>query len=469
MKTLKFGWLALITLAILSGCKVSKDTQLPDMQLKNYRAATVEDTASVGRLSWKNFFTDPTLRSLIDSAILRNNDLQIAVKNIESSRQLLTQAKWGNVPVVGLGVSAATNNPSDNSFTGLSLNSALQTNHINDYNAGLNLSWEADIWGKISSRKAAALSAYLQTEEARKAVQIRLISNVASGYYNLLMLDEQIEIAKANVRLNDSTISIIKLQFTSGQTTSLAVQQAEAQRLTAAALVPKFEQAIAIQENALSILAGKLPEAVTRSGKLENIALPKNLSAGVPSQLLTYRPDVRSAELAVDKANAQVGYSKAAMYPTLAITAQGGVNSFKASNWFTLPASLFGVVTGSVVQPLLQRRELKTNYEVAKINREKSVIEFRQQVLTAVGEVSDQLVAFDKLGEQKIIVSNRAKTLQQATNNANALFKNGLANYLEVITAQSNVLQSELELAGIRKAQLIAAVDLYRSLGGGWN
>jgi len=470
MKTLRYKWLAIIALAILSGCKVSKDIKHPDAQLQsNYRGATVADTNSIGRLTWKQFFKDPALQSLIDSAVLKNNDLQIAVKNIAAARQVLTRAKWGNVPTATFGATASTNNPSNNSLSGLSLSTLLKTDHIEDYNTALTITWEADIWGKISSRRSEALAAYLQTEEARKAVQTRLVASVSEGYYNLLMLDEQLDIARANVRLNDSTIHIIQLQFKAGQATSLAVQQAEAQRLTAAELVPKFEQAIALQENALSILAGRLPASILRSGRLENITLPGELAAGVPSQLLGYRPDVRSAELEVDKANARVGYTKASMYPTLSITAQGGVNSFKASNWFNIPASLFGLATGGIVQPLLQHRELKTNYEVAKINREKSVIAFRQQVLTAVGEVSDQLVAFNKLGEQKLIAADRAKTLHQATANANMLFKNGLANYLEVITAQSNVLQSELELTSIRKAQLTAAVDLYRSLGGGWN
>ncbi|GAB2687847.1 efflux transporter outer membrane subunit [Mucilaginibacter koreensis] len=470
MKTIKLSYLIAGAMLLLSACKVSKNTKLPDLNLpSSYRAEVNTDTSSVGRLPWRSFFTENTLQALIDSALTRNNDLQLAVKNIEAARQTLLQAKWGNVPTVSAGVSATINRPSNNSLNGISLSQFLGSRHIEDYNASVTVSWEADIWGKISSRKAAALAVYLQTAEARKAVQTQLVANVSDGYYNLLMLDEQLNIAKKNVLLNDSTIRIIKLQYNAGQATLLALQQAEAQRLTAAGLIPQFEQQIVIQENALSILAGKLPDAIVRTRRLTDVNVPQQMAAGVPAQLLSWRPDVRSAELELDRANAQVGYTKASMYPTLAITAQGGVNSFKASNWFTIPASLFGLVTGGIVQPLLQHRELKTNYEVAKINREKSVIQFRQQVLLAAGEVSDALVAMDKLSQQQAIAANRAKTLQQATQNANLLFKNGMANYLEVITAQSNVLQSELELASIKKAQLSAAVDLYRSLGGGWN
>jgi multidrug efflux system outer membrane protein len=456
-------------LLVLSACKVSKDVQLPDQHLPvAYRSATVTDTTSIARLPWKSFFTETTLQNLIDSAISRNNDLQIAVKNIESARLTLSQARLGNIPTVGLNVTATTNRPSDNSLNGLSLNQFLGSKHIEDYTAAANVSWEADIWGKIRSRKASALASYLQTEEARKAVQTQIVADVSSGYYNLLMLDAQLGIARKNLKLNDSTLRIIRLQFDAGQVTSLAVQQAEAQQLAAARLIPQFEQDVTIQENAISILAGKLPDAVVRNSTLDNVPVSATLSAGLPSTLLSLRPDVRSAELAVDRANADVGVTKASMYPTLTITAQGGVNSFRASNWFNIPASLFGTVAGGLTQPLFQRGQLKTQYNLAKVERERTIIQFRQQVLIAVGEVSDALVRIDKLNQQQVIAANRARTLRQATGNAGLLFRNGMANYLEVITAQSNVLQSELELASIKKAQLDATVELYRSVGGGW-
>jgi multidrug efflux system outer membrane protein len=152
----------------------------------------------------------------------------------------------------------------------------------------------------------------------------------------------------------------------------------------------------------------------------------------------------------------------------LNITATGGLNSFKASNWFNIPASLFGIVGGSIAQPLLEHKQLKTQYEVAQVEREKTVLQFRQSVLNAVGEVSDAMVKIEKLKQQQSIAANRVNTLQHATTNANLLFKNGMANYLEVITAQSNVLQGELELASIKSEELSAVADLYRSLGGGW-
>jgi len=282
------------------------------------------------------------------------------------------------------------------------------------------------------------------------------------------MLDAQLGIAEKNLALNDSTLRIFGFQFTSGQVTSLAIQQAEAQRLTAAKLIPELQQAITLQENALSILAGDLPGRTERNLKLDQVSFPETLTTGVPTSILNRRPDIRRSELALDVANANVGIAKANMYPALTITASGGINSFKASNWFNIPASLFGAATGGLTQPLFLRNQLKTQFEVSKVERERTVIEFRQTVLYAVGEVSDALVKIEKLKEQQTIAATRVKTLEQAISNSNMLFQSGMANYLEVITAQSNVLQSELELVAIKRAQLAANVDLYRSLGGGW-
>lgn len=457
----------------LNACKVSKDVAIPQAALpanfRNAPALSAADSAGIAGISWKNFFTDGKLQKLIDSAIIKNYDMQIAVKNIDEAQLLFKQVKWNYVPTVNANVTASSNRPSNNSLTGLSLAQYnIGNKHIEDYSANAALSWEADIWGKIRNQSRAAYAQYLQSAEAKKAIQTSLVASVSQGYYNLLMLDEQLNIAQKNVKLNDSTLRIIKLQYDAGQVTLLAVQQADAQRLTAAQLIPQFERDITLQENALSILAGTLPTQIERSNTLNQVTFPEELSAGVPSAIVSSRPDIRIQELALTVANANVGITKANLYPALRITATGGINSFRASNWFNVPASLFGIVAGSVVQPLLQNKLLRTQYNVAKVDRERTVLQFRQSVLNAVGEVSDALVRIEKLKQQQDTAANRVKVLQQATKNASLLFKNGLANYLEVITAQSNVLQGELELASIKRDELNAVSDLYRSLGGGW-
>ncbi|WP_264524363.1 TolC family protein [Flavobacterium sp. N502536] len=459
-----------ILITTLISCKVSKDIETPkDAFPENFRNASVsKDTASIGDTEWKNFFTEKDVIQLIDSAVARNNDLQIATKNIEIAHYRFTQSKWGNVPEVNLSVAASSSNPSDNSFTGKNLGQALGQNHINDFTAGATLSWEADIWGRIKNQKKGAFAGYLQSEEVKKALQTTIVANVSKGYYNLLMLDAQLDIARQNLKLNDSTTNIIKLKYDAGQVTSLAIQQSEAQKLNAAQLIPLLEQNIAIQENALSVLTGSFPNSKQRSLRLSAMEVKTNNAIGIPSSLVSRRPDVKSAELALQAANANVGVTKANLYPALRITAQGGVNSFETSNWFNIPASLFGTVAGGLTQPLLNNKKVKTQYNIAVAEREKAVFVFRQAVLVAVSEVSDALVKVEKLQQQESFLQQRVKTLQQAIKNANLLFKNGMAEYLEVLSAQSNLLQSELELANIKREQLSANTELYRALGGGW-
>lgn len=462
-------YIAILTLVVLASCKVSKDITATQLPLPaSYRDVANADTSSIADIQWKSFFTDAALQKLIDSAVINNYDMQAALKNIEAAQLVVKQTKLGYLPEAKLQAGTSINRPSDNSLNGLSLSQFLGKSYVEDYSVNAALSWEADIWGKIKNQKAKALAVYLQTAEAKKAIQTNLVSDVAKGYYNLLMLDAQLAIANKNSLLNDSTLRIIKLQYNAGQVTALAVQQAEAQRLVAVQLVPLLQQEITLQENALSILTAVAPAAIERSTEIKNIVFTQNISAGVPSTLISNRPDVKTNELALTVANANAGIAKAAMYPSLTITAAGGINAFKSSNWFNIPASLFGNVAGGITQPLFQRKQLKTQYELAKVAREKTVIQFRQSVLNAVGEVSDALVRNEKLKEQEAIAATRVNTLQQAISNADLLFKNGMATYLEVITAQSNTLQGELDLAVLKKDQLNAVVELYRALGGRW-
>lgn len=463
--------LALILLVALAwaGCKVSKNVPLPDAVPEAFRSAAPGDSASIGAIPLRSFINDPALLQLIDTALINSYDMQMALQHIDAAEVLFKQAKQGYLPELKLQVSANTSRPSDNSLNGFTLNQFLGTSHIEDYSAALTAVWEADIWGKIRSRKAAALAGFLQTAEARKAVQTRLVAQVAQGYYNLLMLDAQLEIARKNLMLSDSTLRMIQLQSTAGQVTSLAVQQAEVQRLTASQLIPQLEEQIILQENALNVLIGTIPKTINRKSRLEEMVIPEELHAGFPSTVLSRRPDIKSAELALNVANAKVGEAQASFYPSLVITAGGGINALKASNWFNIPASLFGLVAGGITQPVFQRGQLKANLQIAKIEREKTVIAFRQSVLQAVGEVSDELTKVEKLKAQFRIASERTRVLETASRNANLLFNRGMASYLEVITAQGNLLQSELQLATIRNRQLNAVVELYRSLGGGWN
>ncbi|WP_160136186.1 efflux transporter outer membrane subunit [Chryseobacterium sp. c4a] len=441
----------------------------PDLPIpEKFQYTATADTASIANLEWKQFFNDPILQGLIEKGIKNNYDLQIALKQVASSQEKLKQAKYMQYPDVGFGVSAQISKPSKNSMNGQSLNLFLGSSHVEDYNAAFNLSWEADIWGKIKNQQEVSRMQYLQTYEGSKAIQTQVVAAIAQGYYNLLMLDKQLAIAKSNLELSSNTLMITQKMWESGDTTSLGVQQASAQKQATELLISQLEQNIAIQENALSILVGETPNKVNRTLEMSDTSLPQNIMAGLPAAMVSRRPDVRQQELVLLESNAMVGIAQANMYPSLKITANGGVNSFKFDNWFQIPASLFGSVLGGITQPIFQKRQLKTDFEVAKIQREKNVLAFRQSVLNAVGEVSDALVSNENLKVQEQKAAEQSTTLKDGIKSAQLLYRGGSANYLEVITAQGNSLQAELNLASIKRQRLSSIVDLYRALGGGW-
>lgn len=458
-----------ITGMTLASCRVSKPYERPEVNApEKFRGEATADTLSIADKQWKELFTDTKVTTLIDSGIKNNYDLLIAVNRLDIARKRMRQAKLLQLPELNFQVAGQYNRPSDNSLNGISIKSFLQSTHVENYQAIATLSWEADIWGKIRSQKEAALADYMQSYEAVKAVQTQVVADIAHGYFNLLMLDRQLEISKNNLQLSDSFLLATRKLKDAGIVNLLAVQQAESQKQSTLILIPQLEENIAIQENALRILTGEVPDSVDRLGEISKVLGVENISAGVPASLLSRRPDVRSAELAVVAANARVGVAKGNMYPALNITAGGGLESFKSNNWFNIPGSLFGLAAGTVMQPIFRRGQLKTNYEVAKLEREQAVLIFRQQVLVAVGEVSDALVQIEKLKSQEEIARSQVDTLKIAAINSRRLFSSDLANYLEVLTAQGNALQAELALATIHKRQLDALIELYRALGGGW-
>lgn len=460
----------LITVALaFAGCRMGKGYQRPSLELPaQFQQVSFADTSSIADIRWQNFFTDTTLLSLIDKGIQYNHDLLAAMKRMEISRRRLTQAGQLQLPTIDANLGANISRPSNNSLNGISLKNFLGKSYVENYSASLNISWEADIWGRLRGQKEIAVQEYLRSSEATKAVQTGLVAEIAQAYYNLLMLDRQLMIARRNLVLNDSFLVATRLLKDAGIGTALGVQQAESQKQSTALLIPQLEQAIAIQENALQVLTGQLPGRIARSSLLEDLPVIEQLATGLPVAMVSRRPDVRATELSLMIANERVGVAQANMYPALNISAGGGLESFKASNWFNVPGSLFGLAAGGIAQPIFRRRELKTQFEVAKLEREEAVILFRQSVLRASAEVADALVQADKLQQQLSIANAQVDTLRHAVFNAQLLFRSDMANYLEVITAQGNALQAELNLASIRRQQLSAIVDLYRALGGGW-
>jgi NodT family efflux transporter outer membrane factor (OMF) lipoprotein len=460
--------MGLLIVVFISSCKVGKEYQRPTLALPNqFNNVSFSDTNSIADIEWKKFFTDPTLQNLIQQGITYNYDLQSAIKRIDIAQERVKQAKALQLPELDFQIAATTTRPSNNSLNGVSVKSFLGKKHLENYLASASLSWEADVWGKLRQQKEAALAEYLQTYEASKAVQTQLVADIAQGYFNLLMFDKQLDITRKNLALSDTFLNATQLLRNAGVVNTLAVQQAASQRQSTALLIPQPEHSILTQENALQDLTGQLPGPITRYASLTEFGVG-SFSTGLPASMVSRRPDVRANEMALVAANTQIGIALANMYPALNITAGTGWETFKSSNWFQVPGSIFGMAGASIVQPIFKRRQLKTQYEVAKLQQEQAVVQFRQSVLQAVGEVSNALVEIDKLKLQEQIATAQTDTLQRAIFSAQLLFRSDLANYLEVITAQGNALQAELNLASIRRQRLSAVVELYRALGGGW-
>lgn len=472
-----------IVFLMVQGCKVGQKYQQPELNLPDqFRGDTLAyfgDTSSISQISWKEFFHDPTLKDLIDSALANNYDMQTALKNIEIANKWLRQNRMNYLPEVDATIAGVNKQYRSKEF-GSGPSTKWYEKHgtkapenmfsyLNQFGTEIGFSWEIDIWGKISNAKDQLSAEFLNTQEAKNAIQTNLIANVAKGYFNLLMLDAKIEVAKRNVQLNDSTLQMIKLQYDAGEITALAIQQTESQRLIAASLVPELEKEIVLQENALRILIGEMPDSVSRGTSFEHLfAENKDISLGSPVDIVRNRPDVRGAEWDLVAANANANIKQAMRYPSLSLEGVFGVNSMMPKNWFSIPGSLLGGFGGNITAPIFKNKKLKTEWEVAKLERDKAEIDFQRTVMEAVSEVSDAVVTVEKLREQLEFARLRVENSEKAVKNAGLLFKGGYATYLEVITAQSNALNSDLALVELRQEHLESYVDLYRSLGGGW-
>lgn len=456
------------TSLLLASCSMGKKYTRQDMELpENFRNNEIVLTSDTLALSWRKFVKDPSLTALIEKALIKNTDVSVALLSMQQLELSYKQSKKGLLPTLDLNVGANRTWLSTNSLNGSLSDQFIGTPYMDDYNATLRLSWEVDIWGKAKMQKEEALANFFGQKENLSALKTRIIVQVIQSYYNLVALDEQLKIAQKNVQLSDSTLSMIRLQYNSSLVSSLAVEQAEAQKKTAELLIPLADQNIAIEENAISILCGGFPDRIQRSEGLDANVVGGTLATGVPAELLSRRPDVKAAEYAVVAANSRIGLAKAAMYPSISLTPSIGTNSFQFNRWFDLPGSIVKSIAGNITQPIFQKGALKTNYEISIIEREKLAVQFKQSVMLAVSEVSDALAKIKHSDRRLQLIEAKSNSLAKATSDAALLYKSGMANYLEVITAQNNALQNDLEQISIKREKLNAVVDLYRALGGG--
>jgi len=448
---------------LLASCFAAKEYERPQELIDEtyYRTDAIEqDSINMAVVSWRELFSDPILQEHIETGLENNIDIRVALQQILAAEANFKQGKAGYFPTLDATAQMTHQELSSNSqFGGL-------FSSLDQYELSASLSWEADIWEKIRSNKRAFGAQYLQTVEAHKAVKTQLVAMIASSYYQLLALDEQLRVTEETIETRSSSLETTKALKEAGNVTEVGVKQTEAQLYTAQALRIDLINEIRLLENSFSILLGQQPGAIERDG-LRNQEIETSLKTGVPAQLLVNRPDVRASEFALINAFELTNVARSNFYPSLTLSASGGLQALQIDELFDTN-SLFATLIGGLTQPIFNRRSIKTQYEVAQAQQEQARLQFKQALLTASREVSDALYTYEAATEKLDVKRKEFESYNTATEYSEELLDNGLANYLEVLTARENALNSSLDLINTRLTQLQSVVDLYEALGGGW-
>lgn len=453
----------IVCLFSLHSCFVAKDYERPEEEIDpiSYRTDQLAaDSVSISKVSWKQLFTDTILQNHIEEALENNQDIRIALQQINAANAYYKQGKAGYYPSVDINGTVTRQELSPNSQFGSFFSS------LEQYELNASLSWEADIWGKIRSNKRAAQARYMQTQAAHKAVKTDLISRIASGYYQILALDEQVKITEQTLESRKKSLETSAALKEAGNLTSVAVNQTEAQVYAAEAILLDLKNDIKLLENTLSILKGESPQNFERS-EFSTQEINQELTTGIASDLLENRPDVIAAEYELINAFELTNAAKSRFYPSITISATGGFQSLEPSD-FISTNSLFLTLIGGLTQPIFNRRQIKTEYEVALSEKEQALLNFERTLLTASREVSDAMLNYQNATQRQEVKTKEYNAYQNALDDSQELLNNGLANYLEVLNAQENALNTKLQVSQIRFDKFSAIVELYRSLGGGW-
>lgn len=457
---------SVLTAVIITSCHVRKEYERPATVVdeKLFRTDMLpQDSTSTANVSWKEIFTDPVLQKHISKALENNLDIRIALQNITSAEAYLRQSKAAYQPTLTVGPGYTFQTQSLNTQFGQIIG---ERRYVNQFDITGSIAWEADLWGKLKSQEKAQLATYLGNVAAHQAVKSDLVSSIASSYYQLLTLDDQKKIIQETIKIRENNLETTKALKIAGTLTEVAVQQSQALVYNAQSLLIDIDTQIQQLENTMSLLMGEPSQSIERS-TLESQALPENFALGYPANLLANRPDVMQAEFSLMNAFELTNSAKAQFYPTLKLTGSGGLQSVDIDHLFSVN-SLFASLIGGLAQPILNKRQIKTNYEVSLANKETAYLNFRKTVLTAGKEVSDAIRVFSV---QDSFIDLKTKELNAYKNSveySQELVNYGMANYLEVLNANVNSLNAELNISNAQYSKMKAAVDLYRALGGGW-
>ncbi|WP_312792103.1 TolC family protein [Sphingobacterium sp.] len=473
----KIQWVIAFSLsAAVTGCKVPKATQIQENKFvpQQFTDVVKSDSINSASVKWREFFTDPNLVGLIDTALKNNQELNVTLQELAIAKNDILLRKGALKPTVGLRagggvekVGRYTSQGAGDASTEIAPGKEMP-DPLGDLTIGAYASWEIDVWKKLKDSEQAALNRYLATVEGKNFVLSSLIAEVARSYYELLALDNQLTIIKQNIELQDNALAVIRLQKQAARVTELAVQKFEAEVLKTKGMEFETRQQIKETENRINFLLGRFPQEIKRDKSNFVDLIPSKVQTGLPSQLLSNRPDIREAEYELAAAKLDVQIARKEFYPSLEISAALGLQAFKPSYLFKMPESVLYNLIGELAAPLINKNGLKAEFNTANAKQIQAVYNYEKTILNAYLEVSTQLSNIENLGRSYDFKTKEVEVLNNSVSVSNDLFKSARADYMEVLMTQRDVLDSKLELIETKKQQLNAVVNIYKDLGGGW-
>ena len=464
MKCPPLACLAAAAAVTLAGCMVGPDYTRPAVDAPAAFVWEPKDAADTANTQWWKQFGDPVLDALIAEGLANNLDVKVAAANVETAVGVLTQTRSGLFPQVGYGATAARQRATE--AGAVPAVAGLVPNPQNSYEALLSVSWEIDLWGRIRRLSESARANALATDEARRGVILSLVASVAGNYLTLRGLDEQLAVSKSTLAAYGESLRLYQLQFQYGQVSQMQVSQVQSQYETAAVQIPQIESQIAQTENAINVLLGRNPGPVPRGKSVHELTLPK-VPAGVPSELLTRRPDLLQAESQLVAANAQIGAAKALYFPTIALTASGGSASAALSDLFSGPARVW-TFAGQVTGPIFTFGAVSGQVAQAEGAQQAALYGYRNAIVSAFADVENALVAAQKLQQQQAAQERLVAALQDYARLAKLQFDGGYTSYTTVLQAEQSLFPAELTLASVRASVFSSNVNIYKAMGGGW-
>jgi NodT family efflux transporter outer membrane factor (OMF) lipoprotein len=457
--------------ALSAGCTVGPDYKRPPVAVPaSFRTpdpVPANQAASLASLKWFEVFKDDKLQELIRTSLQQNYDLRDAVARVEAARAGLGITRSAQFPNFDANGAVEINRLSRNGATPLPPQLLTSQNrNFGEATLGL-LSFEIDIWGRLRRATEAARATLLSADENRKAVITTLVSDVATAYLSMRELDYELEISKRTLETREQSLELTKSRQIGGVSTLLDLRQAEQLVDTAAQTIPGIQQNIEQTENQIRLLLGENPGDVLRGKILTEQDLPPEVPAGLPSELLERRPDIRAAEETLIAANAQIGVARAAYFPQLSLSGALGGQSTQLSSLFSGPASTWSLVP-QISQPIFTAGRLKSGVRLAQAQRDSALVQYEKTIQTAFAEVSNSLIAHQRVRESRQKQEDLVVALQDRLRLAYIRYRGGVDTQLNALDADRDLFQAELTLSQIRLDELLTVVQLYKALGGGW-